>query len=189
MLTGRLIEAKTMFYCLCWDPQDPRSVITQAMVSRSFRVCINKQARSQGATLPLSLHLVLGNSEPSAGFCLMARHSPDWSQVGIINYFWPVLALVCSIHCTSGQNPGCAETVRIFGPLCTAHHVTTWGSLGWERRGAVNVNILISRISPRLWRQWWEERRRWRNPVSRPFPGPSVQWWPLNKLVTWDAGS
>ena len=188
MLTGRLIEAKTMFYCLGWDPQDPRSVITQAMVSRSFRVCINKQARSQGATLPLSLHLVLGNSEPSAGFCLMARHSPDWSQVGIINYFWPVLAPVCSIHCTSGQNPGCV--LRQWEYLAHCALLITWphGAHSAER-GAVNVNILISRISPRLWRQWWEERRRWRNPVSRPFPGPSVQWWPLNKLVTWDAGS
>ena len=185
MLTGRLIEAKTMFYCLGWDPEDPRSVITQAMVSRSFRVCINKQARSQGATLPLSLHLVLSNSEPSAGFCLMARHSPDWSQVGIINYFWPVLAPVCSIHCTSGQNPGCAETSE---NICPTVHCSSRDHMGHWERGEVQW-MLISRISPWLWRQWGEERRRWRNPVSRPFPGPSVQWWPLNKLVTWDAGS
>ena len=149
MLAGRLIETKTMFQCLGWDPQDPRSVITRAMVSRSFRVCINKQARSH--TSSLSLHLVLSKSElwaPSqaAGLCWIARHSQDWSQVGIIHYPWPVLAAVCSIHCTLGRSPHSRQRgllhMRISSPQCSAHHT----GLGQGKMRREVQWMLISRI-------------------------------------------
>ena len=183
MFTGRMIEAKPSSSVWAETPRT-QGVWLPGLWSQDHFV--SASINRLGATLPLSLHLVLSNSKlwaPSqaAGLCLIARHSPDWSQVGIIHYPRPVLAAVCSIHCTLGRSPHSrqrfASQANIFPTVqCSSRdHM----GLGRRKKRSEVQWMLISRIIPSLWTRWWEEEVTQLH--VQPFPGPPVQWSPLTK--------